>query len=119
MKKTNILVIHGTGELMNHLGTPGNYDALRKMNQDELLIEWGKTATHLLKKHEHEDFWLDTHILNLTNGIVRRRDGPWIGDYDALILVKARPDTILSRIMADSDKDRARNGSGCKTETAF
>jgi hypothetical protein len=45
--------------------------------------------------------------LNLTKGQVIRRDGPWIGKYDALILVTASPATVLTRITKDVNKDRA------------
>lgn len=102
-----VRVIHGTKELMQQMGIPNDYDALRKINQDDVLAEWAKTANNLTNKYKTEDFLLDTHILNLTNGKVIRRDGSWIAKYDALVLVKAQPVTLLSRIVADSGKDRA------------
>jgi len=106
-EKIGIQVVQGTAELMNWLGIPGDYDALRKMDQADVLNEWGETAAHLLQEYKNEDFLLDTHILNLTHGKIIPRDGPWIADYGALILIKARPATLLNRIAADANKDRA------------
>jgi len=105
--ETSIETIHGTTELMRYLNIPGNYEALRNMNQNDVLIRWGETAEHLITKYGNKPFLLDTHILNLTNGNIIRRDGKWIASYDALVLVKAKPATILARVLKDTDKDRA------------
>jgi adenylate kinase len=105
--KAGLPVVHGTSELMSYLGIPGDYDALRKIDQASVLVEWGKTAEHLVGQYAGKDLLLDTHILNLTHGKVIRRDGPWIGTYDALVLIKAQPATLLKRIEADVVKDRA------------
>ena len=104
--KADLKVVQGTAELMTYLEITNNYDALRALNQDEVLVKWGETAVALIDKNSDESFLLDTHIMNLTNGKIIRRDGPWIGKYDALIMVKANPETILSRIENDS-KQRA------------
>jgi len=104
--KADLKVVQGTAELMTYLGIPNNYDALRALNQDEVLVKWGETAVALIDKNSDESFLLDTHIMNLTNGKIIRRDGSWIGEYDALIMVKADPETILYRVENDS-KQRA------------
>ncbi len=113
---TGIEVVHGTAELMKYLSIPGDYAALRAMNQDEVLMKWGETAQHLLKEYDSKPFLLDTHILNLTNGTIIRRDGEWIQNYDALVLIKAEPKTILARISQDIAKDRALFPSGLSHE---
>lgn len=105
--ETGIEVIHGTAALMRHLGISGDYAALRAMDQEKVLSEWGEMAARLVAEHGDQPFLLDTHILNLTKGKVIRRDGDWIARYDALILIKARPATILARIRQDAAKDRA------------
>lgn len=104
--KTGIPVVHGTQALMERLGIPGDYEALRDMDQDEVLTKWGETAEQLLQTFGDKPFLLDTHILNLTNGEIIRRDGPWIGKYDALVMIKANPSVIFSRLEHDA-KDRA------------
>jgi adenylate kinase len=104
--KTKIITVQGTVELMEYLGIPNDYDALRALNQGRVLDSWSETASFLLQKYKDESFLLDTHIMNLTNGRMIRRDGPWIGKYDVLLMVKANPETILSRIENDS-KQRA------------
>jgi adenylate kinase len=104
--RTNIKVIHGTSELMEYLGISGNYTALRGMDQDIVLEKWGQTALQLLRQHGEKPFLLDTHLLNLTNGKTIRRDGDWIKQYDALVLITAKPTTILARIQHDANKNR-------------
>lgn len=91
--------------LMDYLGIPGDYAALRAMNQDKVLAEYGKAATHLARTYTG-DCMLDTHLYNLTNGKLIPRYGDWIADYDILVLVKARPEVILERV-EDDTKDRA------------
>ncbi|HEX8226997.1 MAG TPA: ATP-binding protein [Candidatus Saccharimonadales bacterium] len=105
--KTDIDIIHGTSELMNYLEIPGDYSALRAMNQDDVLERWGETATNLATDYGDKPFLLDTHIMNLTNGNIVRRDGDWIARYDVLVLVHAEPSITLSRIEQDIGKDRA------------
>lgn len=105
-ERTNIAIIQGTHALMKRLGIAGDYAALRALDQTEVLHEWAKTAEELVHEYSRAPFLLDTHILNLTNGKVIRRDGPWIATYDAIILVKADPGIILTRITADP-KERA------------
>jgi len=105
-KQTGIPVVHGTQELMKTLGITGDYNALRAMNQDEVLVKWSETAERLLKEFGPKPFMLDAHILNLTRGKVIRRDGPWIGDYDALVMIKSNPAVIFDRLEHDT-KDRA------------
>jgi adenylate kinase len=90
---------------MEYLDIPGDYDALRAMDQEYVLNKWQETAEQLAKRPE--SFMLDTHIMNLTHGKVIRRDGPWIGDYDALMLVTADPTVILERVTQDVARDRA------------
>jgi adenylate kinase len=105
--ETGVEVVHGTAALMEYLDIPGDYDALRAMNQDEVLEKWQETAERLVEKYGDTPFFVDTHIMNLTHGKIIRRDGDWIAKYDAMILVKADPAVILSRILQDTDKDRA------------
>lgn len=106
-EKTGMQVVHATSELMGRLRIPGNYTALREMDQADVLAEYGKMAAELPEQYGDKDFLLDTHILNLTNGKVISRDGPWMAKYDALVLIKAQPTTLLKRIESDIDKDRA------------
>lgn len=104
---SGIKTIAGTAALMDYLGIEGDYDALRAMDQAYVLQKWAATARKLIHEYADESFLLDTHIMNLTHGHYIRRDGPWIKDYDMLILVKADPKTILDRVMADGNRDRA------------
>jgi adenylate kinase len=113
--RTGIEVIHGTIELMHYLDIPGDYAALRAMDQDQVLVKWGETAKQLVAKYSAKPFLLDTHILNLTNGKIIHRDGPWIQKYDALVLVKASAQTIFDRISRD-EKDRALFAKGQDNE---
>ncbi len=106
-EQTGVEVVHGTQVLMRHLGIDGDYDALRALDQAYVLEKWAETAESLVETHRDESFLLDTHILNLTNGTVIRRDGPWIGRYDALVLVKAEPGTILQRVTQGTARYRA------------
>jgi len=102
---SGIEVVPGTTALMEYLGIPGDYDALRSMDQGLVLERWQETAEQLAKRPQ--SFMLDTHIMNLTHGQVIRRDGPWIADYDALMLVTADPAVILERVTQDASRDRA------------
>lgn len=104
--QTGIAAVQGTQELMKTLGIANDYDALRNMDQSDVLVKWGETAKRLLEAYGNTPFLLDTHILNLANGKIIRRDGAWIADYDALVMVKANPATILARIDHDT-KNRA------------
>lgn len=106
-EETGIAIVHGTTELMNYLGIPGNYNALRALNQAQVLMKWGETAVNLLDQFGDTPFLVDTHILNLTKGAIIRRDGDWIRKYDAIVLIKAQPAIILKRVKNDASKDRA------------
>lgn len=104
---TGISLITGSTGLMESLGIAGDYDALRAMDQAYVLERWGRYAEQLIYDYSNRPFLLDTHILNLTNGQIIRRDGPWIRHYDALVLVKADTETVFSRIEQDGERDRA------------
>ena len=104
--RTGINSIHGTAALMEYMGIPGDYQALRAMDQDKVLEQWAIVAKQIVADYGDKPLLLDTHIMNLTNGNIMRRDGEWIASYDALVLVKADPSTVLARVQK-ADKDRA------------
>jgi predicted ATPase len=49
--QTGMEAIQGTTALMEYLGIPGDYNALRAMDQAEVLKKWAQTAESLLDTH--------------------------------------------------------------------
>lgn len=96
-KQTGMPVVGGTEELMKALGV-ADREGLNALDQDKVQAKWGETAEKLLRKFGRKPFLLDAHILYLAKGKIVHRDGPWVGGYDALVMIKAAPAAIFSRL---------------------
>lgn len=98
-------IIKGSQHLMEYLGFPGDYDALRTMSFDYASEKFGEMIEILLRKHENIIF--DSHYLNLVEGVLSPPvTGEWIQKFDVLLLLDASPETVLQRIQNES-RDRA------------
>lgn len=104
-EKTAIPIVHGTDELTKALGKPGDYRVIQEADRDKLSELWGRMAAQQLKKYGRKPFILDTHILTIIKGEIRRCDGPWIRGYDALIMIKTNPQVIFDRLEHEKDSE--------------
>lgn len=104
--RPEIEVIKGSQLLMDFLGISGDYEALRALPHDygmERLEELMNSLTA-----EKTSFILDSHYLNLVRGQIKSVTGPFIKNFNALFLLRARPEIIMERISADGHlRDRA------------
>ena len=105
-ERTGIPVLHATTELVRYLGMGLDYDKLRGMDQDFTMKAWEAAAAELAQRYADKPYLLDGHILNLTEGKIIPRVGKWVGLQDALVMLKAKPETILRRLNADTSRNR-------------
>jgi|SRR3989344_1969716 len=99
-------IIKGSEALMNAFGIPGDYEKLRKIPQDEKIQKLGEIINSYL--YSDGNFILDSHYVNLIRGTREPNTGPWIANFDALLLIDVSPETVLSRMEADAHfRDRA------------
>lgn len=103
--KPEYSIYSGAKQLMESLGIPGNYEALRAMDHAKSTAAFGELVEAELKKPGDE--LIDGHYLNMKWGELYPVGGSWLKKVDALILVTAPTDTIFERILADSERDRA------------
>jgi adenylate kinase len=101
-------IIHGTRLLMDAHGIAGDYDELRRMSQEHLRPVYSTAMRRLLSEPVEHTRILDSHYLYIRKGEVHQSTEDWIGDFDAVVLVYADPETSWKRIRADHKKrDRA------------
>lgn len=101
-------IVKGSERFMQHLGIPGNYDALRRLPEEVKSREWSNCLEQILDETYdlHQDLLLDAHYLNLIEGQVTTVTGVWMETFDAAVLVTASAEEILGRIQQDL-RDRA------------
>ncbi len=104
-------VVKGSKVFMEYLGIPGDYDALRAMPEPEALQKLEEMLGELLAKHK--DLIFDAHYINLVKGKVKSVTSSYLSKFDALLLLKVSPETVLSRI-SDDTRDRALFPEGLK-----
>lgn len=104
--KTNFKIIAASQELIKFLGIE-TYEQLRAIPQDQVLERYAMMVSGLLERHKNENLLFDTHLLNLTNGRIIDRTGPWIGRFDGLILIDANAEQVWRRVEADDARERA------------
>ena len=101
-------IIHGTRLLMDAHGISGDYEELRRMSQEHLRPVYSAAMGRLLDGPVEHTRILDSHYLYIRKGEVHQSTEDWIGNFDAVVLVYADPDTSWKRIRADHKKrDRA------------
>ena len=102
--KPEFEIIRGSKELMNIMGIPGDYEALRAASPDVAHTHFETLLEQALKKKT--DVILDCHILNLVRGEARDVSSSLMGKFDALLFLKTSPEIILQRI-AGENRERA------------
>ena len=101
-------IVRGSAVLMDWLGIPGDYKALRALSQDHTLAEWGKLVESYFADPAKHLRLIDTHLLNILHGRLTDRRGDWYGKLDGIVLVTTDPETIYQRVEADHGiRDRA------------
>lgn len=105
-ERTGIPVLHGATVLAEHMGMGLDYDKLRAMDQDFTMKEWEFACVELARVYKGEPYFLDGHIMNLIEGRIYPRVGSWIGLQDAMVMIKATPQTILKRLLMDKTRNR-------------
>lgn len=109
--------VHTTPALMEYLGIPGDYEALRRMNQTDVLSQYGKFITHILASTSDASLLIDSHYDNLIRGQIQDRTGPWLSMCRGLIFISANSEQTLTRIEHDQAKpDRALFPEGLNRE---
>lgn len=109
-------VIKGSQTFMEYLGIPGDYDALRAMPEPEALQKLEEMLDGLLAKHKN--FIFDAHYLNLVRGKVKSVTSSYLNKFDALLLLKVSPETVLERTSKET-RDRALFPEGLKDYEQF
>lgn len=109
-------VVKGSQAFMEYLGIPGDYEALRAIPEPEALQKLEDMLNGLLDKHTHLIF--DAHYLNLVRGNVKSVTSSYLSKFDALLLLKVSPETVLGRTAGDS-RDRALFPQGLTKEEEF
>ena len=101
-------VVHGTSLLMDRLGIPGDYYALRAISQVKLRPEYTAAVHELFETYPAQDILLDSHYLNIRYGEIDVVAEDWLSLFDALLLVSAKPELIWQRLSNDAaHRDRA------------
>ncbi len=99
-------IIKGSTALMEHLGIPGDYEALRELrHDDEAERKFREMMAGITARTD--DLIFDGHFLNIVRGEIFPVVGPWIAEFDAILLLRISTDTALRRIEADHTRDRA------------
>ena len=99
-------VVKGSNVLMDYLGIPGDYEALRTLPQEEKIDQFGRCLEGIFS-HQNENTLVDAHYLNLIRDEVYMATGEWLCHFNALVLVTAPTRQILGRIRRDRNRDRA------------
>lgn len=99
-----IEIFKGSKMLMEFLGIPDDYVALRALPMSEASPKLAEMIDKLFS--ENDNFVFDAHYLNLVNGRVKRVSEDWIQKFDAIMLLDISAETALKR-MANEDRDRA------------
>lgn len=109
-------IIKGSTALMDYLGIPGDYDALRKLRYDDDAEQnFREMMTGITARSG--DLIFDGHYLNIVRGEIFPVVGPWIAGFDAILLLHISTDTALQRIEADHHlRDRALFPDGATPE---
>lgn len=97
-------VVRGSQCFMQWLGIePGDYVALRSLPDDFKDKEMDKMMKWLLTQNPERSKHLlfDAHFLNIKQDSIINATGDWIGMMDALLVVTANNDEILTRIKSD------------------
>ena len=99
--------VHVAGAFMDFLGFDKDYEKLRSLPDDIRDERLFACINELIEKNPGESLF-DFHYLNIVRGKMTRLTGPWLSDFDALILITADSREIVRRIMADpAMRDRA------------
>jgi adenylate kinase len=109
-------VVNGSKALMEYLGRPGDYEHLRALSDEEKFKNYEALVNELLAKHEH--LMLDSHYLNLVRGEIKSVTSPLVKKFDALLLLKVSPETVLARTSNDV-RDRALFPQGLTESQEF
>lgn len=100
-------VIKGSTALMEYLGIPGDYEALRKLRYDDDAEQKFRQMMREITART-DDLIFDAHYLNLVRGEIFPIADEWMVGFDAILLLRISTETVLRRIEADQHKrDRA------------
>ena len=98
--------VHSSRELMKWLGVERDYEAMRRMDQDEVLRQFARFIDQRLTDAGDKSLLFDTHYLSLVRGKWIDRTGEWIARFAAVILVTAPLADIWQRIQS-GERNRA------------
>lgn len=97
-------IVKGSTSFMRFLGIDDDYEALRSLPHEEALRQLGLFMSEIL--HTSGDVIVDSHLLNLVRGKIKRVTGEWIKGFDAILLLNVSAETALIRAQ-NGDRDRA------------
>lgn len=98
-------LIHAAGVLMDYLKCSHDYETLRGFSQEERNVALDAVMRKLCLNES--SFLVDGHYLTLVRGKTTKVTGPWLQEFDGLILISASLDTVWKRIRIDAERDRA------------
>lgn len=115
----DIQILKGSELFMSYLGIkPRHYEELRALPHDEAMKALSQMMRGILDTYVEQAFIFDSHFRNLVRGKTKDVVGPWIQEFDILVLVTAPPEVVFKRIMAD-ERDRALFSEGLTPEQQY
>ena len=103
-KETGFPVKHATQEFLKFLGIPGDYNELRKLDDEYRKLQLNQFMSEIAASRK--SFILDSHYLIMVDGVIKSVIDEWIKQYDLLIYLTAPAEVILERLNSDN-RDRA------------
>lgn len=96
---------HGSSEFMRWLNLkPGDYDALRVMDDEYKIKEFGKLVEWTLDHFTGNTILIDSHFVRSVAEETYSVTGDWMHRMSGLVHLTALPTTVLERIHMDTKK---------------
>ncbi|OGM21572.1 hypothetical protein A2714_05050 [Candidatus Woesebacteria bacterium RIFCSPHIGHO2_01_FULL_38_9] len=107
----DIEIFHASPRLMELLGlVKDDYDGLRALPDSVKDVAFDSMMRQAVADHGVKTLLIDAHYLNLRRGKVTDVTGSWLEIMNALFLITAEPNNVLTRINNDqlrTGRDRA------------
>lgn len=105
-----IRIVKGSEAFMEWIGIEqGDYAKLRSLSDEYKDREFAKLIASIAKKERLSGghIVLDAHYLNLRHGKIVDVIGDWLKEVDVLLLLTADTKTVLQRVEANRERERA------------
>lgn len=103
------VVTKSSQAFMDWLGFPNDYVRLQQLDRDERDTKLAEFMRTIITRGRQTTLQLlDSHYLNLKRGRTEQVTGPWLKDFDALVLISTPASSIIDRLRGtDRFQDRA------------